>query len=251
MKKSMFATVMFVCLSASLFAEVGWPDLKEARKLRDNGKYEEALKKHIWFHEASKKQSSGSGGVRLSYALEDWIKLSKKYPPAKKALIAIRDKDEKALLDGTGDFQNFHDLSSINEYLKQEDKTYKLFLIIDKKYPELASYCFIVAKDLLEKHKDYQICGKYIKDPIGEYEKIRSGRELNLSLMRTDPKLNDSKMQEFTDDTFINDTCQLIEILIGLNRKKEAEEIQKRALKYFDNEKIKTAITDAEKKIKS
>ena len=247
MKKLIIAITM--CISLSLFAGGEWKDLKKAEKLAQEGKYKEALKEHLMFYEDSKKVV-GMGGVRLSYAIKDWVKLSKKYPPALTALLEVRDKNKKALLDGTGNFQNFHDLSSINQYLNKDNETYELFLEIDKKFPTLATSCFIVTKDLVVEHKNYQLYGKYLKDPIGKYEEIVSMREMNLSGMRTNPKLNNESMKKFSDDSFIKDTCQLIEVLVGLNRKKEAEEIQKRALKYFDNPKIKTAITDAEAKIK-
>jgi hypothetical protein len=57
-------------------------------------------------------------------------------------------------------------------------------------------------------------------------------------------------MRQYTDDSFIKKTCQLIEILMGLGKKPEAEEIQKRALRYFDHDKIRDAIKDAEQKMK-
>jgi hypothetical protein len=228
--------------------EVGPSDLEEARKLAEEGKYEEALQKHIWFHEESKKSPS-LGGVRLSYALSSWIKLSEKYPPAKKALVDIRDKNDRALLDGTGNFRNFHDLSAINRHLKEEDKTYETFKALHDKYPKLAKRCYRVARDLLVDKKEYQICGQYIIDPILAYERIRYSRELNLSMMRTKPKRNTPGMRQYTDDSFIKSTCQLIEILMGLGKKAEAEEIQKRALRYFDHDKIRDAIKDSEQKI--
>jgi hypothetical protein len=75
-------------------------------------------------------------------------------------------------------------------------------------------------------------------------------RELNLSMMRTNSKRNTPKMRQYTDDSFIKETCQLIEILMELKRNPEAEEIQKRALRYFDHEKIRNAIKDTGQKIK-
>ena len=249
MKALVLVVAMFVCLSVSAFTEVGRSDLNEARKLAKEGKYEEALQKHIWFHEESK-QSPGMGGVRLSFALYSWIKLSEKYPPAKKALFDIRDKDEQALLDGTGDFGNFLDLFAINKYLKEEDNTYKTFKALHDKYPGIAKRCYRVVKGLLVDKKEYQICGKYMIEPIKEYERIKDMRELNLSMMRSKSKLDTPRMRQYTDDSFIKETCQLIEILMGLKRNSEAEEIQKRALEYFDHEKIRNAIIDAGQKIK-
>lgn len=221
-------------------------DLEEAKILANEGKYEEALQKHLQFYEESK-NSPGMGGVRLSYALSEWFRLSQKYPPAKKALIDTRDKNEKTLLDETGDFNNFHDLSSINNILGEEDKTLQLFLNIHKTQPKLAKFCFIIAKDLLVRKKEYQICGEYIPDPIYESENFRNFREMNLSMMKTDTKMNTVEMHQFTDKTFVGSIRQLVEILVGLGRMSEAEDIQKKALAYFDHEDIKSAITDAEK----
>lgn len=248
MKTLMFVMVLFVFLSGFVFAEVGPADLKEARKLAAEGKYEEALQKHIWFHEESK-NSPGMGGVRLSSALSAWIRLSEKYPPAKTALVNIRDNNEKALLDGTGGFSNFHDLYAINRYLNEQDKTYNTFITLHNKYPEIAKRCFHVAKDLLVEKKEYRVCGKYVTDPIKEYERFKKFRELDLKMMQENSKHNTPRMRQHTDNTFIKNTCQLIEILIGLKRNSEAEEIQKRALQYFNHDKIRNAVIDAEQKI--
>lgn len=249
MKKAIITTLC-ICISFSLFAGGQWKDLKKAMKLRKEGKYKEALKEHILFHEESK-AIIGMGGVRLSYAIEDWVKLSQKYPPALTALIALKDKNKKLLLTGNGDFKNFQEFSSINRSLKKEDETYKLFLLLDKKFPKLAHRYFIIAKDLVMKHKNYQLYAKYLKDSIGEYEKIRSSRENILSMIRTNKTLNTPEMKKYTDNHFVESTCQLIEVLVGLNRDKEAEEIQRRALQYFKTPKIKSAIVDAKIKIKT
>src|SRR5687768_17293473 len=90
-----------------LIAQVGNADLQEIRRLTSEGKYEEALNKHLWFHEESK-SSIGMGGVRLSFALSHWMELGEAYPPALAALKAIRDANEAKLLEGAGGFREFH-----------------------------------------------------------------------------------------------------------------------------------------------
>ena len=62
-------------------AEVNLEDLNNIRDLVKNEQYELALQKHVWFHEESK-SSSGMAGVRLSYAISNWVELGNKYPPA-------------------------------------------------------------------------------------------------------------------------------------------------------------------------
>jgi tetratricopeptide (TPR) repeat protein len=231
---------LLLCTQTS-FAKVGHEDLDEISALKKAGKFQQALEKQLWFHEESKK-SPGMAGVRLSYAINSWVELGKKYPPALKALIKVRDKDKEALLSGKGDFQNFHDLYAINEGLGQEEETLELFLILDKEFPGQSESYYIVAEDILIKNKQYKICAKYIGDPIIKYEGLRHNRELQISFAKTNPKLNNKNFLEFADQNFLDDVIKLIEVLIAIENQEDAIEIQKRALAYFPNNKIKNAI---------
>ena len=56
--------------------------LGEARDDREHGRYELALEKHVWFHENALTFRPSLAGVRLSYALDDWLQLAARYPPA-------------------------------------------------------------------------------------------------------------------------------------------------------------------------
>jgi hypothetical protein len=58
--KFSFLSILFLAFTPA-FASVGHEDLQEARELAEKGKYEEALQKHLWFHEESKK-TTGMGG---------------------------------------------------------------------------------------------------------------------------------------------------------------------------------------------
>lgn len=234
-------SVLLIVFSGISIASVSNEDLDEICKLTEAGQFEQALEKHLWFHEKSK-NSPGMGGVRLSYAISAWIELGDKYPPAIDALKKIRDRDKEVLLSGKGSFENFHDLSSINRGLGEEEDTLKLFLTLDKKYPEQAESYYIVAEDLLIKHKKYNICAKYIGDPIIKYEGLRHNRELQLSFAKTNSKLNNPRYLEYADQSYIEGVVKLIEVLIAIDKRDEAIEVQKRALSYFANDSIKHAI---------
>src|SRR5688500_2847422 len=66
------------------------------------GMYNEALTRHIWFHNHILEYDSAWAGVRLSFALHDWKKLSNKYKPAKDSLNKIRDiKTERIIQEGS------------------------------------------------------------------------------------------------------------------------------------------------------
>src|SRR4051812_22582627 len=60
--------------------------LEDAEKFAREGKYQQALERHIWYHENALKYDQAQFGVRLSFALSDWAELGKVYPPAKVAL---------------------------------------------------------------------------------------------------------------------------------------------------------------------
>ncbi len=67
-------------------------------------------------------------------------------------------------------------------------------------------------------------------------------RELNISLAKKEPSLDSPGFHKYTDESFIDGVSKLIEVLVALERVDEAKAIQKRALSYFENEKIKYAI---------
>jgi len=228
-------------ISNATIAAVDNKDLENIRQLAKSGQYQQALEKHIWFHEESK-SSPSMGGVRLSYAISTWIELGESYPPALDALINLRDENKEILLSGKGNFTNFHDLSSINRELGEEYQTYELFLVLDKNYPEQAEHYYNVAEDLLIERKEYEICGKYIGDPIYKYENLRHSRELSISTTKRHPEMDNPRYRKYTDETFIDGVLMLIEVLIEINRKDDAKEVQERALSYFYNERIEYAI---------
>jgi hypothetical protein len=90
---SIFLGSMFANLA---LAEVNLEDLNNIRDLVKNEQYELALQKHVWFHEESR-SSSGMAGVRLSYAISDWVELGNKYPPALSELRRIRDENQSEM----------------------------------------------------------------------------------------------------------------------------------------------------------
>ena len=240
MKSILILISLFIVSNVSI-ASVGNKDLYEIRGLTKAGQFQQALEKHLWFHEESK-SSPGMAGVRLSYAIAAWVELGEKYSPAMEALIQIRDQDREKLLSGNGSFENFHDLSSINREIGDEEATLELFLILDEKYSEQSDSYYIVAEDLLIRHKKYDICAKHIGDPIVKYEKIRHLREMQLSSIKTNPNMSNPHILEHTDTSYIDGVLKLIEVLIAINQQENAIEIQTRALSYFPNESIKLAI---------
>src|SRR5690349_21544262 len=102
--------VVVLLVPGAAFAE-GWtppadPDpqqiLNEARDDARAKHYEEALEKYVWFHEHALEYRPSMSGVRLSFALSDWVKLGESYPPALVKLREIRDAVKKRVTPEEG-----------------------------------------------------------------------------------------------------------------------------------------------------
>ena len=215
--------------------------LNEASTLARQGKYEEALEKHLWFHENALKLQPAMSGVRLSFALSSWVDLGQKYPKAREALVAIRDGDAEAIREGRGTFELFHDVASINGYLEEEPKTVELFKTLHEKHPRLAERCYLVAEKDLAARREYTLCASYIPDATERFERLKEMRELQLK-MDKDKRL---RMKEYAEKSFVEQTSRLIEILVGAGRKEDAESVREQALEVRDDRRFRDAIEKA------
>lgn len=115
--------------------------LDKARADVQAGRYEEALRGYIWFHDHALEERRSLYGVRLSYALDEWVELGRLYPPAMHELKAKRDEKSAQLGRGEGDRGLFHDVESINEYLADYESTYDLFVRLMGSNTALADKC--------------------------------------------------------------------------------------------------------------
>ena len=112
-----------------------------ARQTAKAGCHDEALREFVWFHHHALDVDPSLSGVRRSYALSDWAKLAKDYPPARVALEQIREEHTKAALSDTGDLDAFRDVESINRYLDSSEHTHDLFAAVAAANPALAQRC--------------------------------------------------------------------------------------------------------------
>jgi hypothetical protein len=140
--------------------------LERARNARLAGKYEDALRDHLWFHEHALQEDPSLAGVRLSFALRDWIYLAEQFPLARRALQAIRDRDTQRILNGGATLARFHDISAINSALGDERATHELFTQLDTQLPELAKDCAELALPALVAVEDFQLARRYLPDPV-------------------------------------------------------------------------------------
>jgi len=204
----------------------------------------------------------------------DWIELGRRFPKARAALIEIRDQYQNDFSAGRGFPLLFGEINTINSQLDQDDATYALFQSIRKNDKKLAEQCFESLAPLLIRRNEFDLCLSYITDPKEYFISIQKVHEKALDDIRrqTDWQrqidqrqakinqrlrlTNNLEIQAVTDDfaamqnktaadDFVNATRQLIRILVGAGHKTEAEEIQKQAMAFLDDARLKSAVSDA------
>ncbi|NWJ40626.1 MAG: hypothetical protein HXX12_06605 [Geothrix sp.] len=243
---------LLIPIAVVSWAQEGWtpprePDVdrifNEIRSDFKAGNYEVALQKHLWFHENALKHDRAMYGVRLSYALSEWIELGRAYPRALDALKTIRDRDTSRLLAGTGDHQLFHDVSSINQYLGDSKDTAALFLAIEKQNPKLAKEVYLIAQPALIEGRHYTSCNPYLK-PFMDLERATYLLKVNLEMAK-DPQFG-PRHREFAMSTYTNEVATLVALLIANKRGDEAREIVDRALSHLDTPAFRETLAAAQ-----
>ena len=248
LKMKSIVSLVILLMAPLVQAEDMQKYLSDTEDLARAGKHEEALKRHIWFHDHALEHERAMYGVRLSFALGNWRKLGEKYPPAMKALVEIRDKKTKLLLGGKKSHELFHDVSSINQTLGESEKTVSLFEQIDEKQPKNAKGYWNVAKDEVIDAKKYDLARKYIGKPANEFIRLKARYDENTSFY-DDPRIGGDRFKAYNENMLVVESLRLIKVSIAIGDQKAALEIQKKALAVVDDRRLRDAIpvTDDQK----
>ena len=232
------AAALFLAVSSSAFAAWTPPEqpdpqriLHEARDDRQAGRNEDALAKHVWFHENAVKLEPTMKGVRRSFALADWRMLGYRYAPAMAKLQQARDFAAKQTMEGKDAWEQFGDVLAINDALDEDRKTRELFLWLDKNKPAIAKEVYPRAQPILVQAKDYALCGKYLDAPVTFDRLVKSYRG---DLLYANTSTYRSDNREFAVTKFSTETSVLVALLVVNGRKPEAKKIADDALKLMD-----------------
>jgi hypothetical protein len=205
--------------------------IQDAAKSRPNL----ALQKHLWFHKRSTKLTPSLSGVRLSYALSAWNKLAETYHPARTALLRARNAAARAARKDRDPWQMFHDVSSINSYLKRPEHTIAQFLAFHRRSPNKADRIYNLAEPLLFEAGEFKICAKYLQ-PSERFAQIKRTYQVNLRLAK-DPTLGRNLVQ-FAQKTFAEKTTRLIALLSLNARGAEAKQLARKAQRVWRNKEF-------------
>lgn len=223
------ALCLLVCFMTASVQADDWqppdnPDpIEIKRSIRDDlakGRYEVALAKHVWFHDNSLRLQPSLTGVRLSFALSDWLKLGEVYPPALDKMKAIRDDLETKMRNKDRvrvRFEDFHEYVALNQTLRQEKRSAELFEWLSESDPEDAARLFGVAQPALIQQQKYDLYATFV-DPENDIPKIIRNYHQNLEMSK---RFGDSHTK-YTENKFVNEAATLVAILVHTNRNDEA-----------------------------
>lgn len=185
--------------------------LHDARAAMQERDYERALEQMIWFHNHALQEDYALRGVRLSFALADWIELGEFYPKALQVLRSIRDEKTAQLLVGSGDRQEFIDVSAINEYLEEEAATYSLFVEVRKNDASLADECSRQALPSMVAARDFVLAKEVYGDPVAFLRSLSDSLNEDIDWAREGA----CKQLEATLDAFVSNYVEDVGMLLS------------------------------------
>jgi hypothetical protein len=202
--------------------------LAEARSLAAQAKYSAALEKYLWFYRHALEYDGALAGVRMSFALGEWVELGEKYPPARDALISVRDETAAAFASGKGSFLLFMEVAAINQYLQDDAQTVELFKVLHQAEPELASQCYPVAEPALVARGEYALCVSYLGDLGQRLQAIRRSYQMHLEIAGGNIVLSSPQagLKAYADSRLADQTSRLIAILEGAGRLQDADRVR-------------------------
>jgi hypothetical protein len=214
--------------------------LDQARQLASQGKYEEALEKHIWFHNHALEVRPSYYGVRLSFALSDWAELGKKYPPALTALRNIRDEKTSRLMTGHVDRNLFHDVESINDYMGESAATAQLFKNIEAAQPDFAASIYDLVDETLIAAGDFALAKKYLGDPFIRFDTAKNHFDDGMRYAKSG-QAGEASRRAF-ERIFSGEIVRIIKILDNSGDQEQARAIQSKGLAVLDSPMIRDAL---------
>lgn len=187
--------------------------LKKARDAAKSGLYEEALENYEYFFDhALDEDPSSFYGVRLSYCLDEWAELGKKYPEARNRLEAKRD-ESISLLQTTRSPERFHDYVAICDYLDCKDLPVEKFIRIHEHDRPLAVDIVRYIWDQLVQRQLWKICREYVAQPLDKYEHHISSFDQAIAICKSDASLGGDRFEKKIKGWCIRDVSNLLLVL--------------------------------------
>jgi len=216
--------------------------LQAARTAMTDERYEEALAHVLWYHDHSLAEDRSCAGVRLSFALHDWLELAERYPPALAAFHARRDAKAADLRAGRLDRDLFKDVAAMGGMIGQDALVADLFSELHEAYPAFACQCAPIALPFLVRTGRFALARHYLPDPV-LHMRQRAGelvRDVAGSVSR--PAITAPRYRAEVRN-FVDDLQDVLRILRATGAHALAEETRQEALMQLEPEALRKAVS--------
>lgn len=200
--------------------------LEEARAAFKEGNYAEALEQYEYFFDHALDDDPYSlYGVRLSYCLDEWVRLGNRYP------LALQRLEQKAgaalaLLDQTRNPERFHDFVVICKYLERPEEPIRRFLGYHSLDRELAQSVIRYIWDQLVEEKQWLLCSEYLPLPKNRYDAALAKFDEAMKVCRENPALGGNEFEEQIKGWYVRDVSHMLLVLKNTGRDEEASSMQ-------------------------
>lgn len=198
--------------------------LQGAREDREAGRLSEAAAKHLWFHEHALERDPAMSGVRLSFALHDWVELAKAYPPAKSDLLGMRDRAFSVV--GEGGPQGHAallEVLSIDHYLQDWRSSRDAFARLAARDPALADQLVSRALPALVAVQDYALASQHLR--LDDFLPELQARHELMSRIPERSEEQRRATQRYRERALDIQLAQVVLVLVKTDRGGEAERV--------------------------
>jgi hypothetical protein len=206
------------------------------------GQHERALQEYRWFHEHALDYDPAYCGVRLSFALAAWVELGEAYPPARDALIQVRDSKTRRLLRGEGDRELFEDVEAINSHLGDERATYELFRRLREVQPGIADACADLAWETAAAFDDFALARTCIDDPSARLRAWTDELNETISFIRAELPEPPAELVEVTSAMFAERAALLLRVLTNVGESAKAAALRARLLGAVEDPSVRSLV---------
>lgn len=202
--------------------------LKEARAAAKAGDHALALSSYERFFDRAlldQGEDNNYYGVRLSYCLDEWVRLGERFPAARERLEA-KAFEALAAFEGTADSEKFHDFQSIRDHLGLKDSVLSKFVEYHESRPELAEAALRFMWDRLVEAKRWDICAAYLEDHETKYERAlyKFDETMNICLADSSPGGEDFARQ--IKEWYVRDVGNLLGALRNTGKVDAAAQLE-------------------------
>jgi hypothetical protein len=206
--------------------------------------YEIALEKFLWIHKESMNYRPGFTGVRLSYALEDWKMLSRRYPPALTAMIEVRDETESSIRGGSGSLVEFAEFAALNRTLNQNTRTIELASWLSDHRPDLAREVLRISARAVESSQDAEAITKHIVVESEAEELLATYHDLaRIAEKYPADSMRRAKALEFANYYLATEAQRTAAILVRSGRKDEAKMLADELLQGLQSKELERSLS--------